>query len=328
MLFRPIAYVYCTLFLSILHASEYEPQPTRRRTLTQSHDHQPPASCASVPPTPIVSVLYAHDDSDNFTPSDLHEVTLDFNLTPQTPIKPPQEQETPAPILAPRRSLITGLTPLMRACLNGTENQVKQLIQASSESVNKTAQNGNNALMWLFSNAKNITHALAITKELCAARIDLDHRNNLGETALIILLKHTYNQQQQVHAYQILSFLIIEKEVSINAYDKTGTTALMHATGSKNIPAIELLLQRNAEVAASNQEKKSFHTILNSADTPLEIKNLWYKKYHAIYMAIESKNQDIKKMAEAYFNAQFPQFGEKNPKSNIIISKIITSYVA
>ncbi|XP_065336620.1 uncharacterized protein LOC135937396 [Cloeon dipterum] len=101
--------------------------------------------------------------------------------------------------------------------------------------------------------------------------VDLNARNNLGETLLILALKK--------FRWKIVSFLLT-KDVDVNIQDEKGKTALHHAANSFDLDSVRRLIENGADLKLTDKKGKN---------------SLHHAYYGTIFDFIFEKNRDLAK---------------------------------
>ncbi|CAB3387198.1 Hypothetical predicted protein [Cloeon dipterum] len=101
--------------------------------------------------------------------------------------------------------------------------------------------------------------------------VDLNARNNLGETLLILALKK--------FRWKIVSFLLT-RDVDVNIQDEKGKTALHHAANSFDLDSVRRLVENGADMKLTDKKGKNA---------------LHHAYYGSIFDFIFEKNRDLAK---------------------------------
>ncbi|BBM84518.1 ankyrin repeat domain-containing protein [Candidatus Uabimicrobium amorphum] len=162
---------------------------------------------------------------------------------------------------------------------------------------------------------------LQMCKSLLANGANLNAKNNDGETAFLVSLKHKYNSE-------LFTFFIEEKKVDINQSDKYMYTALMHAAYYLDAVAIvDVLLADGIDhTLKNNYEETAFDIALDNADaygvqaffdndkapgwTPL-LAAVYRKDYEEVLVAIDDENVDFQARDKKTRTALLLCVGEK-----------------
>ena len=88
-----------------------------------------------------------------------------------------------------------------------------------------------------------LANKIEVVSNFIESSYDLNERNEIGQTALIIAT---------VADYQEITRLLLEAGCNPNLVDEFGQSALMYAVVNKNIEIVELLLKYGAEANLKN----------------------------------------------------------------------------
>ncbi|MEZ5305864.1 MAG: ankyrin repeat domain-containing protein [Pyrinomonadaceae bacterium] len=138
-------------------------------------------------------------------------------------------------------------TPLIRAALSGDVEILRIVLERKPNLEIRDSEKGMTALMWISYWAPPYylerDAYFPIAKELVAAGVDLEAKNEQGAT--VLLMSSEYGSEEFAEFY-------LEKGANIAARDKKGRTALMLAWDS--VLMIEILMRFGAEIDARDND--------------------------------------------------------------------------
>jgi hypothetical protein len=158
----------------------------------------------------------------------------------------------------------TGMTSLMYAIRNGTDESVKILLD-NGANVNIKNNNGSTALLFAFICNKNLAASMILDR--VDIDVDVNIPNDKGETALMLAAKKATDNS-------LLVKKLLVRGADVNAQDDKGMTALMHAlnSGYDYLSLITCFLTPDANLQLTDKQGRN---VLYYADT---LDNLKVKK--------------------------------------------------
>jgi uncharacterized protein len=144
-------------------------------------------------------------------------------------------------------------TALLIAVLNGNKSVVQALLDRGAEINAKTGEWGSlgggcTALMLAISEQH-----YELAKLLIEKKADVNIRNDLGKTALIIAADARFSGPQVLPIINIL----LENGADLETQDTDGSTALMKAAFSGHTDIVRVLLERGADVKKKSKEGRT-----------------------------------------------------------------------
>ena len=133
-------------------------------------------------------------------------------------------------------------TPLITACFNGDEQEVKSLLKSGVD-INSKNDNEETALITACSRGHEKIVELLIEKNP-----EINSKNDKEETALIIAC---------LRGDEKIVELLLAKKPDINSINSKGNTALMLACLKRHEKVVKLLLDDGADIDHKNKEEKT-----------------------------------------------------------------------
>jgi ankyrin repeat protein len=135
----------------------------------------------------------------------------------------------------------------------GSINKIKELIGNNKREIRKIDNDGNTKLHLLVKyHCLNdyIDYLKRIIRE-----ININHRNNMGETPLITLIK--YSNVSNDPNVKILTRIFVDSGADMNIQDVDGRTALIYACKNNNIEIAKILLSKGANTNIQDCDGKN-----------------------------------------------------------------------
>jgi ankyrin repeat protein len=165
-----------------------------------------------------------------------------------------------------------GYTPLMLA-INNHNTEMTNLLLKEGANINCANHTGNTALMKTIKNNDKELFDLLMAKHYKKSILDLEQRNHLGETALMLAANNFYFVTE-----------LIKAGSDLDAVDLQGNTALFHCARFNNKATAQLLLDNNCDSNITNNNnmdfrqyalslhKDGFYNFFKALDNDLEVK--------------------------------------------------------
>lgn len=191
----------------------------------------------------------------------------------------------------------SGCTPVLGAARRGYEETVKLLMKHGAD-IHKLELKDNGSMLTLVAESQYC--GSGFIKYLLEQKMDVNHANNSGRTALHIIISSGGDVDNMK--------LLIEKGANVNAADKDGMTPLHLAVKSNSRDFVELLMKNRANINAvanvTEHKKEDEENKDGKKEAETAKKEEKYEKMTPLYLAIKSKKVSsmIKLLAD---NADF-----------------------
>lgn len=132
-------------------------------------------------------------------------------------------------------------------------NKIKELIGNNKREIRKIDNDGNTKLHLLVKHY-HVHDYISYLKRIIR-KININHRNNMGETPLIALIKYS-NVSNDSNA-KILTRFFVDNGAEVNLQDNDGRTALMYACKNNNIEIARILMLNEANINIQDCDGKN-----------------------------------------------------------------------
>jgi ankyrin repeat protein len=135
----------------------------------------------------------------------------------------------------------------------GGINKIKELIGNNKREIRKIDNDGNTKLHLLVK-YHCVNDYIDYLKRIIR-KININHRNNMGETPLITLIKYS-NVSNDLNV-KILTRIFVDSGADINIQDVDGRTALIYACKNNNIETARILILNGANINIQDYDGKN-----------------------------------------------------------------------
>ena len=162
---------------------------------------------------------------------------------------------------------ITGYSLLQLAASNLYESFLTYLLSKMTLDINHSAESGSNLLALLISKSEESNQNLEFIKILLQKKADVNHKNIVGNTPIILSAKK--------NKYKFLEALISQKDSDVNILNKDGISPLIHFSKNRDLKGVLILLQtKKANINIKDQNNRTaLHWAINNSAVSADASN-------------------------------------------------------